>query len=259
MKYNIESLIIPHDRRKEINDKCLFVIDNNSNSLTQQDIFSAYSGDGGLHGLEFKDFNNYYEYSEAKKEVENGAFFTPHSICKFIVDCIKPNNSDIICDMTCGAGNFFNCLPVERNVYGNELDIRYYKIAKYLYPDANLTCEDVRYYNPSTKFDIIFGNPPFGLKWTVGRDEYNSELYYFIKSFELLKSAGFLIVIVPSSFLQDDFIDRKKREFIDNMFNLIIQIELPKNTFKNVGVDNYSTKIMILQKKSEYLKGVENE
>jgi hypothetical protein len=52
MKYNIEPLTIPHDRRKDINDKCLYVIDNNMNSLTPQDIFSAYTGEGGLHGLE---------------------------------------------------------------------------------------------------------------------------------------------------------------------------------------------------------------
>ena len=84
MKYNIEPLIIPHERRKEINDKCLFVIDNNLDVLTQNDVFNCYSGDGGLHGLEYKNFDNYYEYSKEKKEIEQGAFFTPHHICKFI-------------------------------------------------------------------------------------------------------------------------------------------------------------------------------
>lgn len=254
MKYNIEPLIIPHDRRKEINDKCLYCIDNNLDVLTPQNIFSAYTGDGGLHGLNYSDYDNYYEYSKEKKEIENGQFFTPHHVCKFIIDCIKPNNSDIIADLTCGSGNFFNFLPVERNIYGNELDIKAYKIAKYLYPDANLTCEDVRYYNPGTKFDIILGNPPFNLKWQLGRDEYISQLYYCIKSSELLKPAGFMVLIVPDSFLNDDFIDKSMIKEINNRFNFICQFDLSSNAFQSLGVINYKTKIMFFQKQSEHLE-----
>ena len=253
MKYNIEPLIIPHDRRKEINDKCLYIIDNNLNTLTQQDIFSAYTGDGGLHGLEFKNFNSYYEYSEEKRNIEQGQFFTPHSICKFIVDCIKPNNSDIVSDMTCGSGNFFNFLPVERNIYGNEFDIKAYKIAKYLYPDANLTADDIRYYNPGTKFDIILGNPPFNIKWKLGRDEYLSQLYYCIKSSELLKPAGFMVLITPDSFLSDDFSDKGMIKEINNRFNFICQFDLPSNSFQSLGVINFKTKVMFFQKQSEHL------
>lgn len=254
MKYNIEPLTIPHDRRKEINDKCLYIVDNNLNHLTQQDIFSAYSGEGGLHGLEFKNFNSYYEYSEEKRNIEQGQFFTPHSICKFIVDCIKPNNSDIIADLTCGSGNFFNFLPVERNIYGNEFDIKAYKIAKYLYPDASISAEDIRYYNPGTKFDIILGNPPFNLKWSIGRDEYLSQLYYCIKSSELLKPAGFMVLIVPDSFLSDDFSDKGMIKEINNRFNFICQFDLPSNSFKFLGVDNFKTKVMFFQKQSEHLE-----
>ncbi|MCK9198449.1 MAG: N-6 DNA methylase [Bacilli bacterium] len=254
MKYNITPLTIPHDRRKEINDKCLYIIDNNLNSLTQQDIFSAYTGEGGLHGLEFSKYNSFHDYTEAKKEIEQGQFFTPHSICQFIVNCIKPNNSDIICDMTCGSGNFFNFLPVERNIYGNELDIKAYKIAKYLYPDASISAEDIRYYNPGTKFDIILGNPPFSLKWSIGKDEYLSQLYYCIKSSELLKPAGFMVLIVPNSFLNDDFSDAGMIKEINNRFNFICQFDLPSNSFQSLGVINFKTKVMFFQKQSEHLE-----
>jgi len=254
MKYKIEPVTIPFNRRKEINDKCLYVIDNNLDMLTPNDVFNCYSGDGGLHGLEFKDFNNYYEYSKEKKEIEQGAFFTPHNICEFIVNCIKPNNSDIIADLCSGMGNFFNYLPVERNIYGNELNIRYYKIAKYLYPDANLTADDIRYFNPGTKFDIVLGNPPFGLKWTIGRDEYISQLYYCIKSSELLKPAGFMVLIVPDSFLSDDFTDKGMIKEINNRFNFICQFDLSANAFQSLGVINYKTKTMFFQRKSEHLE-----
>jgi len=253
MKYPITNVVIPQNRRKEINEKCLYAIENNIGTLTPSDIFTAYSGDGGLHGLEFKEFDSYYSFSEAKKEIELGAFFTPATISKFMVDCIKPNNSDLICDMTCGAGSFFNYLPVEHNVYGNEIDIKSYKVSKYLYPKANISNDDIRNYTPDVRFDLVLGNPPFGLKFKVGKDEYLSQLYYCIKASELLKPAGFMVLIVPNSFLADDFTDSGMIKTINKSFNFICQFDLPTNAFKSVGVDNFATKIMFFQKQSEHL------
>jgi len=132
MKYPIKNINIPQNKRKEINNKCLYVVENNLNVLSQTDIFNAYSGDGGLHGLEFNDYNNFHSYTKAKQEVEQGQFFSPHVICKFMVDCIKPSKMDLIIDLTAGMGNFANYLPVEENIYLNELDIKAVKIAKYL-------------------------------------------------------------------------------------------------------------------------------
>lgn len=255
MKYQIKNITIPQEKRKEINEKCLYVIENGLNALTPEIVFNSYTGEGGLHGLSYNDYNSFHAYTKAKQNIEQGQFFTPHTITKFIVDCVKPSKMDLIADLTAGMGNFANYCPVEENVYLNELDIKAVKIAKYLYPKANITADDIRFYSPEIKFDIVFGNPPFGLTWSIGKDEFYSEIYYIKKSYDLLKPAGLLAMIVPLSFLNDDFSDRRKREYVDSMFNLIIQIELPKNAFKNVGVENYSTKIMILQKKSEHIKG----
>ncbi len=180
-KYLYRNISIPQYKRKEINNKIINIINNNlcdQFKITQEDIFTMYTGDGGLHELEFNDYNNFCEYTEAKKEIENGQFFTPHHICKFIVDCIKPSKFDLVADLTCGMGNFFNHLENQYNVYGNELDIKAYKVAKKLYPDANITNNDIRLYNPDIKFDIVLGNPPFNLKWKVSKEEYLSQLYY---------------------------------------------------------------------------------
>jgi len=254
MKYDISPCNIPQDKRKEINNKCLYVIENNLDLLTSQVIFSAYSGNGGLHGLEFNNYNSYHSFSEAKKEIELGAFFTPATISKFMVDCVKPNNSDIICDMTCGAGSFFNYLPNEYNIHGNEIDIKSYKVSKYLYPKANISNEDIRHYSPDARFDLILGNPPYNLKLKVGRDEYLSQFYYCMKSSELLKPAGFMVLIVPNSFLADTFTDSGMIKNINKSFNFICQFDLPTNAFKSVGVENFATKIMFFQKKSEHLE-----
>jgi trans-aconitate methyltransferase len=258
MKYKISGVAIPQDKRKAINEKILHIIENNLQcGITASDIFNSYTGVGGLHDLEYKDYNSRYEYGEAKKEVEQGQFFTPSLICKFITDCIKPSKTDIIADLCFGMGNFYNSLPVEKNIYGCELDIKAYKVTKYLYPDANIQCEDIRYYNPDVKFDIVFGNPPFNLKWKIGYEEYLSQLYYCIKSSALLKPAGLLVLVMPNSFLADTFSDGGMIKEINNNFNFICQFDLPSDSFKNVGVENFETKVMFFQKKSEHLQEVE--
>ena len=63
-------------------------------------------------------------------------------------------------------GRFFNFVPVESNAYGCELDIRAYKVAHFLFPDANIECRDLRTYQPAVRFDYVVGNPPS--IWTGG-------------------------------------------------------------------------------------------
>ena len=66
---------IPTNKRKELNDKVLYLIDSDEIekiSLTPEDLFNAYTGDGGLHELKRNDYANYSDFSQAKKEVENG-------------------------------------------------------------------------------------------------------------------------------------------------------------------------------------------
>lgn len=254
MKYRISNEVIPQINRKEINDKILHIVDQSLEiGISREDIFNAYTGDGGLHGLNFKDFENRFSFSEAKKEIEQGQFFTPHNICKFLVECLKPKNGDITMDMCCGMANFANYL-IEHNFYGNELDIKGYKLARYLYPDAQITAGDIRFYEPGIRADIVFGNPPYNLKWKVNKDEYLSQFYYCLKAAELLKPAGLMVLIVPDSFLSDTFIDGGMIKAIDQRFNFIGQFDLPMNAFKSMGVDSFKTKVMFLQKKSKYLE-----
>jgi len=255
MKYSIHNTKIPPDKRSSINEKIIYVVETEDNQgITKEDIFNAYTGDGGLHGLNFNNFDNFHAFTQAKKEIEQGQFFTPHDICKFIVDCIKPHQHDLIADLTCGMGNFFNYLPSEHNIYGNELDIKAFKVAQYLYPSANMKCEDIRYYDPKVKFDLILGNPPFNLRWDIGKDEYLSQLYYCLKSFDLLKPGGILAIIVPHSFMNDDFMDGNIIKRMNEKYNFICQFDLPSNAFLGVGVSHFETKVMFFQKRSEHLE-----
>ena len=60
-------------------------------------------------------------------------------------------------------------------------------------------------------------------------------------------------MLVPESFLSDDFSNQGDIEEINHMFNLIVQFSLPADAFKEYGVTSFRTKAMILQKKSQYV------
>ena len=181
MKYTPSIESIPQDSRRAVNEKLLCLIDSDScetYGITKAEVFQGYTGDGGLHGLSRKNYPNYHMYSEAKKGLENGQFFTPPVLCQFVADCLLPEGDDLIANLTCGMGNFFNAMPVEANVYGCELDTKAFKVASYLYPEANLVNKDIRNYTPRVRFDYVVGNPPFNLKWmTEDGKEYLSQFY----------------------------------------------------------------------------------
>ncbi len=161
MKYAYQGESIPQDKRKILNEKVLYLIDSGrcgECSISPEDIYNAYTGDGGLHGLERADYENYHAYSEAKKEIENGQFFTPPRLCEFITACLKLSEHDLVADLTCGMGSFFNFMPTEANIYGCELDVKAVKVAKFLYPEATVECRDIRTCQPETRFDYVVGN-----------------------------------------------------------------------------------------------------
>lgn len=260
-KYNISTETIPQDARKAINDKILYIINNNisedTTGITAEDIANAYTGIGGLHGLSYNDYNSYYDYQKAKSEIENGQFFTPYQLVEWIYKVLKPTTNDLICDLTCGHGAFVNSCPNEYNFYGCEMEFNSYKVAKYLYPNAKFTNADMRGYDPKIKFDYIIGNPPYNLKWKIDNTSMLSELYYCIKSYNLLKPAGILCIIVPESFCKDNFSDGGMIKELENKYRYVCQVALDKNSFKHLGVVNYHTKLLILQKKSDYIENKE--
>lgn len=97
---------IPQGKRAEINEKILFAINSGKDMIPAESIYNCYTGIGGLHNLKQSDFNSYHEYAEAKKEFEMGQFFTPHEICRDMVNVLSPSSSEMILDMCCGMGNF---------------------------------------------------------------------------------------------------------------------------------------------------------
>ncbi len=204
-------------------------------------VFHEFTGKGALHGLEFSEFESYHAFSQAKKDIEQGQFFTPDYLCQQIIQALKPPEHFKIADITCGKGNFFNHLPVETQLYGNELESDAYEVCRYLFPKANLLHKDFLYYNPGVFFDLIVGNPPFNIRTEEG----SSQFAFVKKACELLQYGGLLAFIVPLSFLADPFQDGGKIDWINRHFTFVLQCKLPKDSF-DISLD---TKLLILQKK----------
>lgn len=243
------------ESRRMLNEKVLYLIDSGAaaqTGITGEDIYNAYTGSGGLHGLARKDFDDYHSYSEAKKEMENGQFFTPPDLCRLVAEILKPSQFDLVGDLTCGKGSFFNFFPVESNLYGCEIDPKACKVARYLFHAANITLGDIRTYRPGVRFDYVVGNPPFNLCWWAGKGkEVLSQFYYCTKAAELLKPLGILALIVPRSFLADDFSDKAMIREMERQFSFLGQVGLPENAFASLGVASFPTKLQLWQKKSE--------
>ena len=241
-------------RRAALNEKVLYLIDSGTEAeydISAEEMFNAYTGDGGLHGLNRADYENYHAYSEAKKEIENGQFFTPPDVCRLVCEALAPSVSDLVADLTCGKGSFFNFLPIEANAYGCELDEKAYKVAHYLFPKANLTQGDIRTYQSDVRFDYVVGNPPFNLKWYADGEDQLSQLYYCVKAAEMLKPLGIMAIVVPQSFLADDFTDKRMIRDLETRFSFLGQIGLPDDEFAQLGVSKFPTKLQFWQKKSD--------
>lgn len=254
MKYEYYPKRRTEQERRELNEQIIRLLQSEAceqAGVTDEDIFNRYTGDGGLHGLRRSDYENYNAFSAAKKELENGQFFTPPPLCEMIVSALRLTDTDLVADLTCGMGNFFNFLPNERNAYGCEVDPNACAVARKLYPQAHIVQGDIRDYEPQTHFDFVLGNPPFHLRWIMpDATIMTSHQYYCLKAAKLLKPLGILAVIVPASFLADSFSDKGAIRMMESRFSFLGQVMLPEHAFSDSGVDDFPTKLQFWQKKS---------
>ncbi len=183
----------PKSNAPEINRSILASIKTSAKKLPAETVYNSYTGLGGLHGLDRKDFDSYNDYARAKKEFEMGQFFTPHDLCARMVALASPDPSEMVLDMCCGIGNFMNHLPNLYNAYGFDVDPDAVTVARYLYPQAHIDECDLRRYDPGFLFDLLLGNPPYNLYF----DGCLSQLYFCRKACDLLNPGGLMLIVVP--------------------------------------------------------------
>ena len=239
-------------------------------SPEQQEILSRYVGWGGLADAfdENKpnwsdEFTELYatlspeEYAAARASTLN-AHYTSPTVIKAIYEAVGNMGFQTgnILEPSMGVGNFFGCLPEQMQdskLYGVELDSITGRIAKQLYPQANITVAGFETTDRRDFYDLAIGNVPFG-QYQVNDRAYNKlgfsiHNYFFAKALDQVRPGG-IVAFVTSRYTMDSKDDRA-RKYIAERAELLGAIRLPNNAFKaNAGTDVVSD-ILFLQKREQ--------
>ena len=195
------------------------------------------------------------EYEMARASTLN-AHYTSPTVIKAIYEAVKNLGFQTgnILEPACGVGNFFGLLPEElsgSHLYGVELDSITGRIAKQLYPNANITVAGFETTDRRDFFDLAVGNVPFG-SYKVSDRAYDKlgfpiHDYFFAKTLDQVRPGG-VITFVTSRYTMDKQSPGVRR-YIAQRAELLGAIRLPSNAFKANAGTEVTTDILFLQKR----------
>ena len=234
----------------------------------EQHILSQYVGWGGLADAfdtdkagwrveydELKGVLSPEEYAAARASTLN-AHYTSPTVIRAIYDAVENMGFQTgnILEPSMGVGNFFGLLPEQMQgskLYGVELDSITGRIAKQLYPKADITIAGFETTDRKDFYDLAVGNVPFG-QYQVDDRAYNKlgfsiHDYFFAKTLDQVRPGG-VIAFVTSRYTMDKQ-SPEVRRYIAQRAELLGAIRLPNNAFRaNAGTDVVSD-ILFLQKR----------
>ncbi len=237
-------------------------------SPEQQEVLSRYVGWGGLSDAfdpdkpgwaaeysELKELLTPEEYAAARASTLNSHYTSP-TVIRAIYATVEQMGfrTGNILEPACGVGNFFGMLSEEmRNssLYGVELDAISGRIAKQLYPMAEITVAGFETTARRDFYDLAVGNVPFG-QYQVNDPAYNKlgfsiHNYFFAKALDQVRPGG-VVAFVTSRYTMDAK-DSTVRKYLAQRAELLGAIRLPNNAFKaNAGTEVVSD-IIFLQKR----------
>ena len=151
-------------------------------------------------------------------------------------------------------GNFFGLLPEsmqQSRLYGVELDSISGRIAKKLYPNAEITVAGFETTDRRDFYDLAVGNVPFGdykvNDKPLDRVFFSIHNYFFAKALDQVRPGG-VVAFVTSRYTMDAK-SPEVRKYLAQRAELLGAIRLPNNAFRaNAGTDVVSD-ILFLQKR----------
>ena len=250
--------------------RTLFKLEQEHRGATaeEQQVLSQYVGWGGLADAfdpgkdswakeyaELKGLLSEDEYSAARSSTLN-AHYTSPTVIRGIYDAVERMGfrSGNILEPSMGVGNFFGMLPTsmaDSRLYGVELDSITGRIAKKLYPQADITVAGFETTDRRDFYDLAVGNVPFG-QYKVNDKAYNKlgfsiHNYFFAKAIDQVRPGG-VVAFVTSRYTLDSK-DSSARKHMAERADLLGAIRLPNNAFRaNAGTDVVSD-IIFLQKR----------
>lgn len=238
----------------------------------QQEVLSRYVGWGGVpeafdpsktawakEYAELKELLTPEEYAAARTSTLN-AHYTSPTVIRAIYEAVEKMGfrTGNILEPSCGVGNFFGMLPdsmAGSRLYGVELDSISGRIAKQLYPKADITVAGFETTDRRDFYDLAIGNVPFG-QYQVNDKAYNKlgfniHNYFFAKALDQVRPGG-VVAFVTSRYTMDAK-DSTVRRYLAQRAELLGAIRLPNNAFRaNAGTDVVSD-ILFLQKRDRPL------
>ena len=250
--------------------RTLFKLEQEHRGATaeEQQVLSQYVGWGGLSDAfdpskdnwakeyaELKNLLSEDEYTAARSSTLN-AHYTSPVVIRSIYEAVEKMGfkSGNILEPSMGVGNFFGMLPdtmADSRLYGVELDSITGRIAKKLYPQADITVAGFETTDRQDFYDLAIGNVPFG-QYKVNDKAYNKlgfniHNYFFAKAIDQVRPGG-VIAFVTSRYTMDSK-DSTARKHMAERADLLGAIRLPNNAFKaNAGTEVVSD-IIFLQKR----------
>ena len=250
--------------------RTLFKLEQEHRGATaeEQQVLSQYVGWGGLSDAfdpskdnwakeyaELKNLLSEDEYTAARSSTLN-AHYTSPVVIRSIYEAVEKMGfkSGNILEPSMGVGNFFGMLPdtmADSRLYGVELDSITGRIAKKLYPQADITVAGFETTDRRDFYDLAIGNVPFG-QYKVNDKAYNKlgfniHNYFFAKAIDQVRPGG-VIAFVTSRYTMDSK-DSTARKHMAERADLLGAIRLPNNAFKaNAGTEVVSD-IIFLQKR----------
>ena len=250
--------------------RTLFKLEEEHRGATaeEQQVLSQYVGWGGLADAfdpgkdnwakeyaELKGLLSEDEYAAARSSTLN-AHYTSPTVIRGIYDAVERMGfrSGNILEPSMGVGNFFGMLPdtmADSRLYGVELDSITGRIAKKLYPQADITVAGFETTDRRDFYDLAVGNVPFG-QYKVNDKAYNKlgfsiHNYFFAKAIDQVRPGG-VVAFVTSRYTMDSK-DSTARKHMAERADLLGAIRLPNNAFKaNAGTEVVSD-IIFLQKR----------
>ena len=241
-------------------------------SSEQQEVLSRYVGWGGIPEVfdesksewskeyaELKSLLTPEEYEAARGSTLN-AHYTSPAVIRAIYEAVGSMGFEggRILEPSMGVGNFFGLLPEsmqDSRLYGVELDSITGRIAKQLYPEADITVAGFETTNRPGFFDLAVGNVPFG-QYQVHDPEYDRlgfsiHNYFAAKMLDQVRPGG-IVAFVTSRYTLDAK-DESVRRYLAERGELLGAIRLPNNAFRaNAGTDVVSD-IIFLQRREQPL------
>ena len=248
--------------------------ENRNATLEEQEILSRYVGWGGLADafeetksaweteyLELKTVLTPEEYAAARASTLNAHYTQPIVIESMyqVLENLGFTKGNIL-EPSMGVGNFFGMLPENLNqskLYGVELDSISGRIAKLLYPDANIQIKGFEKTDyPNDFFDVAIGNVPFGAYKVNDRqyDRYNFMIhdYFLAKTIDQLRPGGVAALITTKGTM--DKASPEVRKYLAERADLLGAIRLPNTAFKANAGTEVSADILFFQKRESLTK-----